>query len=83
MTLLNRRNFLATNAFTASTLFGASSRSSKIDATLRSGMERRKIPAVVAMAASDRKTLYSGAFGTRDSSRVPVHGCPEPQTPVL
>jgi methyl acetate hydrolase len=39
-----------------------------IDETLRSGMERRKIPAVVAMVAKAETTTYTGAFGKRDSS---------------
>jgi CubicO group peptidase (beta-lactamase class C family) len=39
---------------------------------LRSGIERRKIPAVVAMAASDKKILYTGAFGVRDASGAAV-----------
>ena len=43
-----------------------------IDQTLRDGIARRKIPCVVAMSASDTRTLYSGAFGTRDASGVPA-----------
>jgi methyl acetate hydrolase len=43
-----------------------------IDDTLRSGIEQRKIPAAVGMVASERGILYSGAFGTRDSSGAPV-----------
>jgi CubicO group peptidase (beta-lactamase class C family) len=43
-----------------------------VDETLRSGIARRKIPCVVAMAADAKKTLYAGAFGARDSSGVPV-----------
>ena len=43
-----------------------------LDETLRSGIAQRKIPAAVGMAASERGMLYSGAFGTRDSSGVPV-----------
>src|SRR5471032_2521105 len=39
----------------------------KIDETLRSGIARRKIPAAVGMAATEGKTLYTGAFGERDS----------------
>src|SRR5689334_4983694 len=39
-----------------------------IDETLRDSMQRRKIPAVVAMAATADKTTYSGAFGKRDSA---------------
>ncbi|MEI9973533.1 MAG: serine hydrolase domain-containing protein [Ignavibacteriota bacterium] len=45
-----------------------------IDAALRSGMEQRKIPAVVAMAGNAGGVTYSGAFGTRDAaSKVPVN----------
>ncbi|HMC61624.1 MAG TPA: serine hydrolase domain-containing protein [Candidatus Solibacter sp.] len=44
----------------------------KIDETLRSGIARRKIPAVVGMAATASKTLYTGAFGDRDSEGTPV-----------
>ena len=39
-----------------------------IDDTLRGGMERRKIPAVTAVVATDSKITYQGAFGTRDSA---------------
>ena len=39
-----------------------------IDDTLRSGMDRRKIPAVAAMVATADKITYTGAFGKRDSS---------------
>ena len=45
---------------------------SAIDETLRTGIERRKIPAAVGMAASRDRILYTGAFGTRDSSGVAV-----------
>src|SRR5450432_893678 len=44
----------------------------KIDETLRSGIARRKIPAAVGMAATESKTLYTGAFGERDSEGTPV-----------
>jgi methyl acetate hydrolase len=44
----------------------------KVDETLRSGIAERKIPAVVGMAATADRVLYEGAFGTRDSSGVPV-----------
>jgi methyl acetate hydrolase len=40
---------------------------SGLDATLRDGMTRRKIPCVVAMVATADKTTYTGAFGKRDS----------------
>jgi len=45
---------------------------SSIDETLRAGIARRKIPAVVGMAASESKVLYSGAFGIRDFGGTPV-----------
>ncbi|HWY49336.1 MAG TPA: serine hydrolase domain-containing protein [Bryobacteraceae bacterium] len=40
----------------------------RIDETLRSGIARRKIPAVAAMAATATQTFYAGAFGKRDSA---------------
>jgi methyl acetate hydrolase len=47
--------------------------SASIDDTLRSGIERRKIPAVTAMVATADSILYQGAFGERDAtSGVPV-----------
>jgi methyl acetate hydrolase len=39
-----------------------------IGETLRAGLERRKIPAATAMAATLDKTIYAGAFGKRDSA---------------
>jgi methyl acetate hydrolase len=39
-----------------------------LDETLRSSVQRRKIPAAVAMAATAEKTVYAGAFGKRDSA---------------
>jgi methyl acetate hydrolase len=54
-------------------LRGDTSQAAKIDDALRSGIAQRKIPAVVGMAASERGVLYSGAFGTRDSSGPPVN----------
>jgi len=53
-------------------LVAANSGPAKIDETLRDGIARRKIPAAVGMVADRLKTLYSGAFGTRDSSGTPV-----------
>jgi CubicO group peptidase (beta-lactamase class C family) len=50
----------------------ASSGSAKVDEALRSGIESRKIPAAVGMIADKKKTLYAGAFGTRDSSGAPA-----------
>ncbi len=68
MTHLTRRQFgaIALLGSQAQRLFGASSPASAIDQTLREGMERRKIPCVAAMVASQDKILYSGAFGKRD-----------------
>jgi CubicO group peptidase (beta-lactamase class C family) len=44
-----------------------------IDETLRTGIARRNIPAVAAMAATATQTFYAGAFGKRDgSSRLDV-----------
>ena len=45
-------------------LFGASN----LDDTLRAAVERRKIPAMAVMVAGPDKTIYTGAFGKRDSS---------------
>lgn len=40
----------------------------KLDEAFGSAVAQRKIPAAVGMAATGNKILYSGAFGTRDSS---------------
>ncbi len=56
----------------AQSVFAAPRGAAAIDETLRAGIARRKIPAVVGMAASEGKTLYAGAFGIRDTSGVPV-----------
>jgi methyl acetate hydrolase len=75
MPLISRREFaglVAAAGAPARRLRGATVSAAALDDTLRSGIARRKIPAAVAMAASDRAILYSGAFGTRDSSGVPV-----------
>jgi CubicO group peptidase (beta-lactamase class C family) len=73
MRAINRRIFLASGAAAAAkALCAAPADPSAIDGTLRWGVAHRKIPAVAGMAASDTKTLYSGAFGSRDSSGVPL-----------
>jgi CubicO group peptidase (beta-lactamase class C family) len=76
MPLISRREFgglVAAAGAPAKCLRGATGgNAAKLDDTLRSGIARRKIPAAVAMAAGDRGILYSGAFGTRDSSGAPV-----------
>jgi methyl acetate hydrolase len=67
MSEINRRDFggiaLVLSA-QAETLLGATG----IDQTLRASIERTKIPVVVAMAATVEKTIFSGAYGKRDSS---------------
>ena len=67
MVLFSRREFgglaLVLGAQTRR-LFGATG----IDETLREGMKRRKIPRVVAMAATADKITYTGAFGKRDAT---------------
>jgi methyl acetate hydrolase len=68
MLRLTRRQFggaLLASAAPARKLFGSSG---GIDEVLRTGIARRKIPCVVAMIASADKTIYSGAFGKRDSA---------------
>src|ERR1700677_581924 len=75
MRQINRREFsglLAALGAQAEKLYGAAGGNAKVDDTLRSGIATRKIPAAVGMAATEDKVLYTGAFGTRDSSGVPV-----------
>src|SRR5271165_50349 len=74
MTNISRRKFgvITVTAAQLRHLRGATNGASHIDDVLRSGIAQRKIPAAVAMAASGNKVLYSGAFGTRDSSGAPV-----------
>ncbi len=69
MTAISRREFSAIAlalAAPAKNLFAASS--SSIDATIRGGMTRRKIPTVVAMVGTADKITYTGAFGKRDAT---------------
>jgi len=56
----------------AGKLQAASNGAAKLDDALRTGIAQRKIPAAVGMVASERSILYSGAFGTRDSSGAAV-----------
>jgi methyl acetate hydrolase len=72
MMYVNRRQFGSAMLALAGRLPGATRGSAKIDQTLREGIAARKIPAAVGMAADGSKVLYEGAFGTRDSSGVPV-----------
>ena len=72
---ISRRAFgghLAALAGLTRQMHGATAGPGQIDETLRTGIAQRKIPAAVGMAASANKILYSGAFGTCDSSGVPV-----------
>lgn len=74
---MNRREFVTAAAglgVQSRILWGdaAIARPDKIDDTLRSGIQRRKIPAAVGMVATQGRTLYSGAFGKRDAEGTPV-----------
>jgi methyl acetate hydrolase len=72
---ISRRQFagvLSAAAMETQHLRGAGNGVARIDDVLRSGIAQRKIPAAVAMAATGNKILYSGAFGTRDTSGVLV-----------
>ncbi len=65
---MNRREFCGSAILLgarARTLLGAAN--ANLDDTLKTGIERRKIPAVAAAVASATQTTYSGAFGKRDS----------------
>src|SRR5947209_5362189 len=69
---MTRRTILAGGA--AAVLHSATSAAAvpPVDEVLRSGIAQRRIPAVVAAAANAHDTLYTAAFGTRDSSGVLV-----------
>jgi CubicO group peptidase (beta-lactamase class C family) len=71
---ISRRDFaglIAVLGAQAGRLRGATG-ATKVNDVLRSGIAQRKIPAAVGMVADGHSILYSGAFGTRDSSGVPV-----------
>src|ERR1700692_4971690 len=71
MSNLSRRDFggiLAVLGAQARKLLGAPT----MDDTLRNGIAQRKIPCAVGMVATGDKILYTGAFGIRDSSGIPV-----------
>jgi CubicO group peptidase (beta-lactamase class C family) len=74
MSDIDRRAFLALGSIATTSLDTvlAAPGTSMVDETLRSGIVRRKIPAVVGMVANENKTIYAGAFGQRDSSGAPV-----------
>src|SRR5262245_44300582 len=71
MSRITRREFAAT-----ALALGAISRrlagTTSLDDVLRTGIQRRKIPAVAAMVATADKITYQGAFGQRDSSGAGV-----------
>ena len=71
--MISRRKFGGVIATLGVGQLGAASvGAAHLDDTLRGGIAQRKIPAAVGMVASERSILYSGAFGTRDSSGVRV-----------
>ncbi|HEY6341353.1 MAG TPA: serine hydrolase domain-containing protein [Bryobacteraceae bacterium] len=67
MSQITRRQFstglVAAAAAPARRLFAAAD----LNATLRDGIARRKIPCVTAMVARPDSIVYTGAFGTRDA----------------
>jgi methyl acetate hydrolase len=71
MTVLTRRQFgslALISAAHAKHLFAARDAApANLDQVLRQSMTRRGIPCVVAMVATPDKTIYTGAFGKRDS----------------
>lgn len=72
MPKLSRRDFtgLLIAGSQAPNLFAATN---PVDDVLRSNLQKRRIPCVVAQVINDRSTLYTGAFGKRDAaSNVPV-----------
>ncbi|HEV2202687.1 MAG TPA: serine hydrolase domain-containing protein [Bryobacteraceae bacterium] len=57
----------------ASRLYSATNGPQALDEALRTGIQRRGIPAVAAMVTNGHQVVYSGAFGTRDAaSNLPV-----------
>ena len=71
MITITRRRLMGTAA--VATAVGLSGRAfgqnspdkAAIDQVLRQAAEARRVPGVVAVAATDKGTLYEGAFGTR------------------
>jgi CubicO group peptidase (beta-lactamase class C family) len=72
MSGFTRRQFtraaLAVAAAPVARLRAAGRLASTLDDVLSSGIQRRQIPAVVAMLASGTGVLYQGAFGRRDAT---------------
>src|SRR5262245_42026064 len=67
MSAINRRTF-GRLAFAVSTQAGDLLAATGLDQTVRAARDRRKIPMVVAMAATAAKTIFTGAYGKRDAS---------------
>jgi methyl acetate hydrolase len=67
MLTINRRQFAGT-VLALSTQTRTLSAASGIDETIRTGLQKHKIPTAVAMAATADKIIYTGAFGKRDSA---------------
>lgn len=67
MSSITRREFGGI-ALYVGTQAGSLRAATGIDETLRSGIQKRKIPAVAAVVATADKITYSGAFGTRDAA---------------
>src|SRR5947199_2718699 len=71
--MTTRRNTIGRREFTGALLLAGASAPSlfagtSIDDVLKSGMDKRKIPSVVAMAGTADRITYTGAFGKRDSA---------------
>ena len=80
MSPLTRRDFSAiafTLAAQAPRLTAASKAATSLDDLLRTGIERRKIPAVAAMVATADKITYQGAFGKRDVASSGARATPD------
>lgn len=71
MSVFTRRDFHAVLIGSSAGLLRLSAKPSA-DSELRNAVARHKIPAAVGMFASADKTLYAGAFGTRDAGGPPV-----------
>src|SRR4051794_27162266 len=70
MPQVNRRTFLGAGTAAASKLnaYFSVPGPAAVNETVRTGIAQRRIPAAVGMVADDKKTLYSAAFGTRNSA---------------
>ena len=77
MTEITRRQAIATMGTAAAFAVGfarpvfadATATKASIDAALAAAVKAGRVPGVVALAASDKGTIYSGAFGVRSIGR--------------